>query len=722
MSSYSPPPRRRAVARRKRAHGSPLALGALGLGGTILGLAHHADAANFTNGNVVVYRVGTGSGALSANSAAVFLDEYSPTGTLVQSVAMPTIDSGSNQTLTATGNNITEGLITRSVDGRFLVLGGYDAATGTANVATTNVARTIGRVNAAATINTTTTISTTFNAATFRGAASNNGSGFWAGASSGGLVYQPLGSTGAGTVVSTTITDNNQPNIFGGQLYATTGSNTARIAKVGTGLPTTTGQTMTDTGVGNSGSPYQFFFADLTNTVAGFDTLYVANDNQSALKKYALVGGTWTVASTTGNNNDDYHGLTGVVSGSTVTLYVVKGTGTLEKIVDSSGYNAAINGAEVTIATAGSNTQFRGVALTPAGMGNFTVPGSVTLNVLRNAPTTIIGSITTTNTSVIGDDYTATPGGSLSVANPTAFVAGSGGTDAINIGVASTGSFGTQSGTITVTPSTGSNVASVSVNVGNATAQNAFNDRTHFGTALIGKVNSGNSYANLESKVVAATGTAGAGIFGTIATIKAGTASGDTTVAMAWRARNKNEVSGFSTTPPFGAFTPGAGLASDVVDLTGIRASGVGSNHGSHQTDIFVLQMTYNEAEIAKITALPETTAATKKLIALGYLDLGADGTAGTVDDRWSLAVNGNFGGGNIFAGNVPFTDTGSPGLSDDLGRWGVDTGNNVVWAVLNHNSQFAAIPEPTTLGISGFVGAAMLGQRRRKRRGPKRR
>src|SRR6266705_537597 len=69
----------------------------------------HAAPPAFTSGNLVVYRVGTGSGALASSATAVFLDEYTTAGTFVQTIAMPTTDSGANQTLTASGTATSEG-------------------------------------------------------------------------------------------------------------------------------------------------------------------------------------------------------------------------------------------------------------------------------------------------------------------------------------------------------------------------------------------------------------------------------------------------------------------------------------------------------------------------------------------------------------------------------------------------------------------------------------
>ena len=50
------------------------------------------------------------------------------------------------------------------------------------------------------------------------------------------------------------------------------------------------------------------------------------------------------------------------------------------------------------------------------------------------------------------------------------------------------------------------------------------------------------------------------------------------------------------------------------------------------------------------------------------------------------------------------------------LGDWGVNTVNHTVWAVVNHNSEFAA-PEPSTLVLLGIGAVTVLAYAWRKRR-----
>lgn len=329
--------------------------------------------AAFSSGNLVIYRVGTGGGALASSATAVFLDEYSTSGgSAVQSIAMPTTDSGPNQTLTASGTATSEGMLTRSTDGNYLVVSGYDAAVGTASItssASGTISRVIGRVNAAGTVDTTTALTDAISGGNPRSAASTNGTDLWiSGTSSGGGIrYATLGAT-TSTQISSTPTNLRHLNIFGGQLYVSSQTGAFRLSTIGTGTPTTTGQTITNLpGYPTATtSPYGHLFADLDAGVAGVDTVYVADDNATGtggIQKYSLVGGNWTangsIANTTG-----LRGLTGVVSGSNVTLFITSPTSLLT-VTDTTGYNNTLSGTLTSIATAPANTAFRGVAFAP---------------------------------------------------------------------------------------------------------------------------------------------------------------------------------------------------------------------------------------------------------------------------------------------------------------------------------------------------------------------
>src|SRR5689334_8548217 len=89
--------------------------------------ANNGRAAAFTLGDLVVVRVGDGSAALNGNATAAFLDEYTTSGVLVQSIPLPTVASGGNQPLTLSGSATSEGFLALSQNGMYLTLGGYAA-------------------------------------------------------------------------------------------------------------------------------------------------------------------------------------------------------------------------------------------------------------------------------------------------------------------------------------------------------------------------------------------------------------------------------------------------------------------------------------------------------------------------------------------------------------------------------------------------------------------
>ncbi len=343
--------------------------------------------ASFTGGNIVVYRIGTGTGSLVNTGNPVFLDEYNVSGTLVQSIALPTVVSGAQKRLVASGTASSEGQMTRSTDGRYLLLPGYDATPphSSSLISTTSatVNRVIGRVDATGLIDTSTALADAFDANNFRGVCSQNGSQFWVAGNgsiaTGGVRYvSALGAT-TSTQLSTTNINLRQPAIFGGQLYVSSGNgSTVRLGAVGTGLPISASQTITTLpGYPVNLSPNAFVLLDLDSGIAGVDTLYIADDNTTSggLLKYSFNGTTWTARGSAGAAADLYRGLTVVVTeipSPAVVLYAVRkgggaatGGGEIVTLTDSSGSTGTLTETPTLLATAAANTTFRGIALAP---------------------------------------------------------------------------------------------------------------------------------------------------------------------------------------------------------------------------------------------------------------------------------------------------------------------------------------------------------------------
>jgi hypothetical protein len=140
-----------------------------------------------------------------------------------------------------------------------------------------------------------------------------------------------------------------------------------------------------------------------------------------------------------------------------------------------------------------------------------------------------------------------------------------------------------------------------------------------------------------------------------------------------------------------------ANLASNPVEL----------HMGNHVAgDKFVLQLSYNPTLAAGLGNLED--------LYLGWFD--------PVANAWKNAIAANSDGG---ASNRFVQGAYNSATDFNLGTYGVDTANNVAWAVIDHNSIFgvanseleppAPAPEPTTAALLVFGGCAMLLRRRHR-------
>jgi hypothetical protein len=335
------------------------------------GNTYNNPAVSFTAGSIAVVRIGDGLKNLGSEAAPVFLDEYNESGTLVQSIPMPVAVSGTHKRLTLSGNALEEGYAGLSPNGSQLALIGYDANTGTSDVKTTTSAlvnRTVALVSGDGTVNTTTALSDAFSGVMARAAVADSNR-LWLTGGNGGIRYTTPGATT--TLGITGSVTGRVLGIYKGQLYASSQASGIRIGKVGTGKPVTAGQTVSNLpGFPVTGGFIQFFFADLDSTVAGVDVLYAA-DNGAGLYKYSLSGGNWI---SNGNIAGVYFGITGKVSGGSVTIFAArkasgKNESELVKLTDNSGYNGSLTGTPTKLTTSAMYTVFRGLSLCPAVTG-----------------------------------------------------------------------------------------------------------------------------------------------------------------------------------------------------------------------------------------------------------------------------------------------------------------------------------------------------------------
>lgn len=334
-----------------------------------------AQAAGFTGGNLVVYRVGDGGPALNNSAAKVFLDEYSPTGTLIQSIPLPTSASDGNLPLTATGQSRSEGLIARSADGRFITLTGYAAApgaTGPGGVSltasnTSNVPRVVGIVDANGTVDTSTQLAGGDTAQIIRSAVSTDGDRLWATGGNGGVLTTTLGSASVTRIAGTAKSNLNALTIQDGQLLSS-GILTNRLAAVGVGTPSSTSALAGLPGLPNNLLTYGYAVLDLTAADydgTGLDTLYIANASErgGTVDKYRYSGSTWHLSGFV--DIDGAFGLVADVDGAAVSLAVTTPT-QLVSVTDPAGASSAFNPSTPDVlATASAKTEFRGVALAP---------------------------------------------------------------------------------------------------------------------------------------------------------------------------------------------------------------------------------------------------------------------------------------------------------------------------------------------------------------------
>jgi len=431
-------------------------------------------------GNIVLSTVGNGSSTMDnagwrVNARVIKQSD----GSTLNNFTGP-VNPSSGKKFCNSGTATSEGALTLSLNGRYLTMVGYDADstnTGVAGTASSTRNRVIARVDSVGNYDVTTYTTSLYSANNIRGGCSEDGNSFYVSgngtsSSNAGVQLFSLGSTSATQVNSSIGNSGNVrwSEIFASYdtsnatltkgLYLSTGTGTAGIYQVGSGLPTSS-SSGTAIATPSSISPYAFLFLDASTSEAGLDLLYITNDgsNSNNIQKFYKSGGTWTAAGT--HSIGAVRGISGYITATgRVKLFFTRGnTSTLQGRViqcwDNASYSSTINlqnNSNNNLSTSNYNILFsfdstklaqRGIAFTPTSFNSHPSNSSVcsgtstSFTVAMYAPTNSDSAVYNyywqrsndggstwahVTTSLDGSIYTNTRSASLSVNNPSTSV------------------------------------------------------------------------------------------------------------------------------------------------------------------------------------------------------------------------------------------------------------------------------------------------------------
>lgn len=322
--------------------------------------------------NIVVIRVGDGEQALTINGNSIALDQYTPSGSYVNTVNIP--DSGASG-MTAIGwdniNGVNAGsttgsCLTRSLDGRFMVVAGYNTnlsyGASLALSTAASVPRGIALVDSYAQYSLA--VSSTdpiYNQTFWRAGVTDGTNNYWGASGVAGTYY--FGFDAAPVLVQSTLPNLRSMGLFNGDIYcASAAGATPGILKL-TGMPTT------------AVAP-PLLFAGSTGTFdlmvsPNGNLIYVTDQravsNSGGVQRWDFDGMNWTLTYTlnTGFGNLGPRYVTADFSGANPVLYVTSNDQTFDNNRIIMVTDTGAGSAGVTLVRAGVNQTFRGLRFGP---------------------------------------------------------------------------------------------------------------------------------------------------------------------------------------------------------------------------------------------------------------------------------------------------------------------------------------------------------------------
>jgi hypothetical protein len=372
---------------------------------------------SFSAGNLVVLQT---SNTASKIVSPITLKEITTTGAPRVSVTLPSTGTTPFQTAGIFGGS--EGFLTTSTDGKFLVLSGYSTTATAGDITATAasaVPRAVGVVYPSGYFQQVGSSTINFSNNDIRGAISD-GTNFWASGASvsniDGIDYYGPG-TPAGLGTGTNPPKAYGMRIFNGQIYYSTQKagpsnsvNQLGIFSFGSGSPVSGNPTPTQ--IINTGTiVVEDFSINPVTTVC-----YIAvnlNSSVGGIQKWVKTGSNWSFAYTlkTGIVNTGAYGLVVDYSGSNPIIYATTfdaAGNRVIKITDDgtftgSGSSAVGSSPASTIVAAVPNVFYKGISFAPVPTGAPLVNLNVSTNTASEANTTVVTVTATTTEAVSGN-------------------------------------------------------------------------------------------------------------------------------------------------------------------------------------------------------------------------------------------------------------------------------------------------------------------------------